>query len=851
MARRLIWSGALGVLAAFLAVVPASSAGSETQPTRYSLAGGCFALEAASSGQAATGAEKLRMQATGLGTYLLYTPDRTVLAAQGNGSVAPEKIASPSADWRVTDAGEGSFTLSPLSDPNLSLRIDQGGALAVSGSPTPFAFAPADGCAVYPEAELNARGKPLQGETTYGEVGGMLEGHMHWMNYRYFGGDFHCGRPWHRYGIPYALPDCSDIEGPQGTAAPLQNFFNFGNPAQPHDTSGWPKLTEWRADNLTYEGTYWRWIERAYLGGLRLMVMSINENRELCELQPRRRFSCDEMETVRDGFRDMYELEEYADAQAGGPDKGFFEIVTDPYEARQVINEGRMAVVLEIEISELFGCRNLEAPTCDKASVERGLEEVYDLGVRSSLLVGKFDTPLAGVRFDSGPVGAVINAGNRKSAGSFWSAETCQGPLADNEITGVPQGNAFLDGVLSQLGTSGGQIPAYPPAPHCNTRGLTDLGRFVVRQMIERQMILNPDHMSQSAVDGTLTLAEANDYSGVISPHGWVDPGNWPRYWKLGGLAFPDSSRTESFIEAYEQFRPKRTPYELGWGYGADLGGLTGGPETPEGEFVGGVSYPFKSYDGSVTFDRQTTGERTFDYTTEGVAHYGLYAEWFEDLENLGSKALAEDMWNGAEAYLQMWERAEGIRSPGCKPTSGKVTPRGLGRLRLGAGWKNLLRRVGQPQQRTRAWSWCVRGEKNRHVADVAELSEGGRVELIATTAHGRAAAGVPVGARITRLAGAESLGGGVFVAGSGSSEYVYATHRGRVRAVGVAKGSLGSKQLRAAMRRAITAVATSARPQFVPNATPGSTRLTGTNLAGSPDPRLNEALAMLCSLER
>ena len=30
---------------------------------------------------------------------------------------------------------------------------------------------------------------------------------------------------------------------------------------------------------------------------------------------------------------------------------------------------------------------------------------MYDLGVRSSLLLNKFDNPLAGVRFDGGPLG--------------------------------------------------------------------------------------------------------------------------------------------------------------------------------------------------------------------------------------------------------------------------------------------------------------------------------------------------------------------------------------------------------------------------------------------------------------
>ena len=147
---------------------------------------------------------------------------------------------------------------------------------------------------------------------------------MHWMTYEYFGRRFHCGRPWHPYGIEYALPDCSSIEGPRGSGAPFQNFLNYGNPAQPHDTSGYPKLTEWSKDNLTYEGTYWRWIQRSWLGGLRLMVMGINENRVLCELQANRETNCNEMDTVRRGFAAVKELEDYVDAQAGGPGKGFF-----------------------------------------------------------------------------------------------------------------------------------------------------------------------------------------------------------------------------------------------------------------------------------------------------------------------------------------------------------------------------------------------------------------------------------------------------------------------------------------------------------------------------------------------
>src|SRR2546429_6607478 len=203
------------------------------------------------------------------------------------------------------------------------------------------------------------------------------------------------------------------------------------------------------------------------MGGLRLMVMSVNENRVLCELEPTHQTNCDEMDTVRRGFQDIHELQRYVDAQAGGPGKGFFQIVTDPFQARRVINEGKMAVVLEIEVSEPFGCRGWDNPTCDQAQVDKQLDEMYKLGVRSSLLLNKFDNPLTGVRFDSGPVGVLINGGNKVSAGSFWSAETCKSPEHDNEIfTGSPEASGFIASQLNALGVPPGTAPAYPPAPH-------------------------------------------------------------------------------------------------------------------------------------------------------------------------------------------------------------------------------------------------------------------------------------------------------------------------------------------------------------------------------------------------
>ena len=775
---------AIAAAACAVALSPAAEA-----QTRYSEAGGCFTLSSAATGLPAPGAMSLRFQATDLGSYLLFRPAHDFLAAGAGDTVGPAAQPSPAADWVVEDASPSGFTLSPKSAPSKLLSVSGGSLVLVprsgAGDAARFTFNPAEGCATYPEAELDVSGTPSTGQTSYGEVRGLMDGHMHWVNFEYLGGNFHCGRPWHPYGIPSALPDCSSIEGPQGLAAPMQNFLNFGNPAAPHDTTGWPKLTEWRRDNLTYEGNYWRWVERDWMAGERLMVMPVNENRILCELQANRRTNCDEMDTTRLELNDIYKLQDYVDAQAGGPGKGFFQIVTDPFEARQVINEGKMAVVLEMEISEPFGCRGLEdSSSCSQAQVDAQLQELYNRGVRSSLLLNKFDNPLTGVRFDSGEIGLLINGGNKVSSGSFWSAETCKGPEHDNEIfTGQPQASGFIASQLNALGVPPGTFPAYPPAPHCNTRGLTGLGAHTVEDMMDHGMIVNPDHMSQAGVDGTLKIAEKRHYSGVISPHGWMDPRNWPRIWALGGMAFPNSGSASDFVKTWRENRPAKTPYYFGWAWGADLGGLAtqGAPVSPNDPAH--VTYPFKSLDGAVTVDRQRTGQRVFDYSKEGVAHYGLYADWTDEVRNLGGPQMVDDLLRGPEAYLQMWERSVGVPATRCLKRRARVTGRGLGPIGLGMTPRVLLQSAGQPLRRTRVWTYCAQHSGSAGAAAV--LTPEGKVALVASSAPGHRARGIQPGFRLAELKGkAKHIGGGVWVSRAGNGKGKSSRRRSKARLV-------------------------------------------------------------------
>ncbi len=263
----------------------------------------------------------------------------------------------------------------------------------------------------------------------------MADMHNHVSAYEFLGGRAHCGKPWDAYGVAYALVDCPD-HYPNGAGAILENLF-YGNPARTHDPVGWPTFKSWPAyDSLTHEQTYYRWIERAWMGGERLMVNNLVENGVLCRIYPLGHdTSCDEMDAVRLQAKRMYELQDYIDAQAGGPGKGFFRIVTDPFQARRVINDGKLAVVLGIEESELFGCTEFQdVPQCTIDDVKAGIDEVRKLGVSSMYPVHKFDNAFGGTRFDAGAVGAVINTGQFTLSGHFWEIEPCTGEEADNTI---------------------------------------------------------------------------------------------------------------------------------------------------------------------------------------------------------------------------------------------------------------------------------------------------------------------------------------------------------------------------------------------------------------------------------
>ncbi|MFI1206784.1 discoidin domain-containing protein [Streptomyces sp. NPDC020802] len=503
-----------------------------------------------------------------------------------------------------------------------------------------------------PDSQINVTGEPFKGTNAQGEVRGFVDAHNHIMANEAFGGRLICGKPFSKSGVADALKDCPE-HYPDGSLA-IFDFITNGGDGK-HDPDGWPTFKDWPAhDSLTHQQNYYAWVERAWRGGQRVLVNDLVTNGVICSVYPFKDRSCDEMTSIRLQAKLTYDMQDYIDAMYGGPGKGWFRIVTDSAQAREVVEQGRLAVVLGVETSEPFGCKQiLDIAQCDKDDIDAGLDELYDLGVRSMFLCHKFDNALCGVRFDEHGLGTAINVGQFLSTGTFWQTEKCKGPQRDNPI-----GGAAAPGAEDEL-PAGVEVPSYDEDAQCNKRGLTDLGEYAVQGLMKRKMMLEIDHMSVKATGRALDLFEAESYPGVLSSHSWMDLKWTERVYRLGGFIAQYMHGSEEFGAEAERTEALRDKYGVGYGYGTDMNGVGGWPAPRGADTSNPVRYPFRSADGSAVIDRQTTGRRTWDINTDGAAHYGLVPDWIEDIRLVAGQDVVDDLSRGAESYLDTWGSSE------------------------------------------------------------------------------------------------------------------------------------------------------------------------------------------------
>jgi microsomal dipeptidase-like Zn-dependent dipeptidase len=626
------------------------------------------------------GATAFYLKPTRPGRYLLYDESGGLLAADETGG-GPRRVAGldalgPASEWRLWGVADRAFAIGAGEGGRLTVsgggRLVLGGGRGGEGRRT-FSFRPDGGCEPYPEARVGATGRPFSGTNPDGTVFGFADLHLHLAADLRAGGDIIAGKPFARFGITRALGEPADARkhGADGSDDVTGNLLREGVPFGTHDTHGWPTFAGWPVrDTLTHQQAYYVWLERAWMAGLRLVVAQAVEDEPICQVEPTRTHSCDETHTIRLQIQRLRGLERYVDAQAGGSGRGWFRLVYNPRQARRAIERGKLAVVIGVESSNPLGCEERGGePGCTRADVDRGLDHLHRIGVRSLFPAHWVNNAFAGSALEGGARGVFINILNAFQTGAYFRAEPCPHPEEGEEVVTLEpfelQVLADFFPAASELAAQG--MPSYPEGRLCNSRGLTRLGAYLIRQLIARHMLIEVDHLSERARERVLEIAKRNHYPLISSHNGtggaWT-PGQLRRLYALGGIAAATPDAAPQLADKIVGLRRYRSPrYAFGVPLGTDTGGFAGLPDPPD-DVAEPLDYPFRSYDGRVRFVRERTGERVFDLNRDGVAHYGLFADLIGDMGQSprGERALPL-LFSSAEAYLEAWERAARHRS--------------------------------------------------------------------------------------------------------------------------------------------------------------------------------------------
>ncbi len=191
------------------------------------------------------------------------------------------------------------------------------------------------------------------------------------------------------------------------------------------------------------------------------------------------------------------------------------------------------------------------------------------------------------------------------------------------------------------------------------------------------------DHMDSKTATAALAIAEAHHYSGVVSAHCCSSPQLFQRHLRHRRVHHPARRSRRRLSCHLEGDKAESDPkYHFGFGWGSDMNGLADQPGPSSGT---PISYPFKSYDGQGHVHPRAVGPADLRPQQRRSGQLRDVRRLAPRRAADGGRPVMNDMFQGAEAYLEMWERADGVPTMSCQPAGPAFTATGLGRrLRLG-----------------------------------------------------------------------------------------------------------------------------------------------------------------------
>jgi hypothetical protein len=122
-----------------------------------------------------------------------------------------------------------------------------------------------------------------------------------------------------------------------------------------------------------------------------------------------------------------------------------------------------------------------------------------------------------------------------------------------------------------------------------------------------------------------------------------------------------DQGGREGFVDEWRANRAAAAPGAIpASGFGSDVNGLGAQAAARADAASNPIVYPLTALNG-VTLGTYTVGQRTYDVNVDGVATYGLQADWTVDVVHAAGAdgpLLKQQLMSGAEHYVKVWEAA-------------------------------------------------------------------------------------------------------------------------------------------------------------------------------------------------
>ncbi|MFK7913036.1 MAG: membrane dipeptidase [Pseudomonadales bacterium] len=491
------------------------------------------------------------------------------------------------------------------------------------------------------------------------------------------------------------IPDA--LRGPHQRVEALASSRGISNAFSGHGEAGHPDYGDWPSPGLkTHQQSHVDWLHRAYLGGLRLIVVPAVNNQDMfgrgenrmgpglrlvaqllgsgAEPLPHR--TSNDMEALEHQVRAAHELAAWVREHRGG----WLAIAQTPDEASDLLKAGKLALVLGSEVDHPLNC-DLQR-RCSKRHIREGLTKLEALGL------------------------AVIFPTHHKAT-QFGDSANFQ-PLNSGPLRPCPQ--------FKQ---------------DCAALGMTDKGAYLIREMMQRGLLVDLGHAGDKPFADSMALLTPQNYPALMThagahpmrPNGSAEYGlrldQLQQLDALGGMVSLHAAKGEYRGPGNADGRIPYGGFNGGGGYvqsylyaldalqGAyfDNNSLGRGGQIafahdwngfsswPYGRFAddaprrarlhataepmpqpGPLPYPIALPANLVaaagnpgqSLEVMRFGNRLWNFNETGLAHAGLTPDLLADMKLHGlTDAQLDPLYRSARGFVDMWQRARDAAPPG------------------------------------------------------------------------------------------------------------------------------------------------------------------------------------------